>query len=352
MTYNEILDNMKKAFYEQCGENVDMMGDLGARFQAVASELFSLYCYGDFVLKQAFVQTAEGEYLDYHAELRDTQRKSSSLAEGSLTFSILEASDEDVEIPKGTICAVSDSPYIQFETIDNAVISSGELSVTVKARAIEGGSAYNVDSATVTVMVNPPSSVAKVTNEGEFTGGWDEESDYSLRKRLLSSYSVPPTGVSATSLAESIMKFDDVLDCVVANVANLHISAYLITKSGTADDELIEKIKNSIMISKLVNLPVCVYISEPKKFNLNVDATVSKGMSEEVEAKIRELVTDYTNALKIGESLSMVKLSYEVSKIDGVKYCEVSCNSGTGTSVTCTTQTHLKLKNLTVNCYE
>jgi phage-related baseplate assembly protein len=352
MTYDKILNNMKNTFYEQCGENVDMMGDLGARFSAVASELLSLYCYGNFVLKQAFVQTASGKYLDYHATLRDMQRKSSDVASGELVFSITEVSDSDVEIPKGTICSVSESPYIQFETIDNAVIKAGELSVSVNAQAVESGSDYNVESGTINVMVNPPSGVSSVNNAEDFTGGCDDECDDSLRKRLLNSYSVPATGVSALSIAESIMKFDDVLDCVVANVANIHISVYLITKSGKADDELIEKIQESVMIAKLVDLPVSVYIAEPKKFNLNIDATVSKGMADTVENEIRKRVIDYTDALKIGETLSLVKLSYEVSKIDGVEYCEVSCNSGTSTSITCNKQSHLKLKNLTVNCYE
>ena len=40
ITYDEILNNMKNAFYEKSGENVDLMSDLGARFQAVASELY------------------------------------------------------------------------------------------------------------------------------------------------------------------------------------------------------------------------------------------------------------------------------------------------------------------------
>jgi uncharacterized phage protein gp47/JayE len=352
MTYNKILENMKDTFYEKCGENVELMSDIGARFQAVASELFSLYCYGEFILKQAFVQSASGKYLDYHAQMRDNKRKTSSSASGELVFSIPEELTEDIEIAKGTICAVADSPYIQFSTTENAVIKAGDTSVNVQATAIEDGSDYNVSANCITVMVNAPLGVGSVTNPEEFQGGCDDEKDESLRKRLLSSYRVPPTGVSPESIAESIMKFDGVLDCHVENIAGKYITAFLITKSMKYDDKLIEDIQNQVMITQLVNLPLEVYIAEPKKFDLNVDVTVAKGTSEQVEEEIRQTVVEFTDALKIGETLNIAKLSCIISKIDSVEYCEISSNGAIHTSIVCNNQSFLKLRKLAVNCYE
>ena len=98
-TYDEILTAMKKAFFDSCGRNVDNMGDIDARFQAVASELFSLGCKNDFLLKQAFPQTATGDYLDRHAAMRDIQRHTGTKAHGVLRFSVSQPTINDISIP-------------------------------------------------------------------------------------------------------------------------------------------------------------------------------------------------------------------------------------------------------------
>lgn len=351
-TYNEILDRMKAAFYEQCGENVDLMGDIGARFQAVASELLSVYCYGDFVLKQAFPQTASGQYLDYHAALRDMQRKSPSKASGELLFSVSEPSEEDIEIPEGTICSSSIYPYIQFETIENGAIKAGELSAAVTANAIETGSAYNAKEGTVTVMVNPPLGVAAVTNTNEFTGGCNDESDEALRKRILSSYSVPPTGVSSESIRESILKLEDVLDCIVLNNLNISIIIYLKTKKGVLDTQTVDAVKNMMMIADITYMETHVVLAKAKEFDLTVDANVSSAAGEELEQKIKDAAAEYIDSLRIGESLNLARLSYALSQVEGLEYCEISSSDAVQNSVYCDNQSYLKLNNLTVCCYE
>lgn len=69
-TYNEILQNMKAAYNKELGRKL-LKILLMKKLEAIASELYGLSCYGDFILKQAFVQTATGGYLDRHGALRD-----------------------------------------------------------------------------------------------------------------------------------------------------------------------------------------------------------------------------------------------------------------------------------------
>lgn len=75
LTYEEILENMKKAYFDECKVNVDNMSDLGKRFETVASELFALSCYGDYIFKQAFVQTATENTLTGTARSGDAKEK-------------------------------------------------------------------------------------------------------------------------------------------------------------------------------------------------------------------------------------------------------------------------------------
>ena len=92
LTYDEILNSMKIEFAGEKGEAVKELSDIEARFKAVASEIYSVSAYGDYIMKQSFPQTATGEFLDRHAELRSITRKTASYAKGAITVYRTESS--------------------------------------------------------------------------------------------------------------------------------------------------------------------------------------------------------------------------------------------------------------------
>ena len=87
-TYNEILQNMKAAYNKELGREIAENSIDEKKLEAIASELYGLSCYGDFILKQAFVQTATGEYLDRHGALRDCKRKLGTYAKFAVNISL------------------------------------------------------------------------------------------------------------------------------------------------------------------------------------------------------------------------------------------------------------------------
>lgn len=341
---------MKNAFFEICNENVDLMSDLGARFQAVASELFSLFCYSEYVLQQAFPQTASGQYLEYHAALRDIKRKTASRAYGTLTFFAADENETDIEIPKGTVCSIKEHPYIQFETTENAVIEAGQTSVTVLSQALENGEQYNAKEDTVTVMVNPPTSVLSVTNADAFTGGWDDESDEALRKRILASYRIPQMGVSSKSIAEAVIKLDDVLDCNIIKSGESTIYAYVKTKSNTISDELKQQIEDALMIAKITSSSVIIELAKCMEYDLVVDIEASdiSGVEESVSSAIKNIA----ESVRIGESIILNKLSFAALAVSNANYCEAGSPAAVNGVINADSDTYLKLKSITVNCYE
>lgn len=351
LTYDEILDNMKSAFFEKTGENVELMSDLGARFQAVASELFSLSCYSDFVLKQAFVQSATGEYLDYHAALRDMERKTAAKAYGELTFSLSEAAETDAEIPQGVICSAPDKPFIQFVTTESAVIEAGELSVTVPAEALEGGASYNAGANTVTVMVNPPSGVAFVNNENAFTGGWDDESDEGLRKRILSSYSVPPNGISPASIAESILKLDDVLDCNVTKYWSNYVNVYVKTKSNTLSPSLVNQIKDKMMMSQLARMNINVNLASCINYDITVNIKPTGGSSE-AQDKVYSVIKEFADSVRISQSIDLKEIYSLILFNAPLSYCEIRSPQAMNGIINSAADSYLRLGTLTVICDE
>ena len=60
-------------------------------------------------------------------------------------------------IPVGTVCAVDKEDTVRYVTTEEATLKANELSVTVKAKAKEGGCNGNTAENTIQIMITPPS---------------------------------------------------------------------------------------------------------------------------------------------------------------------------------------------------
>ena len=115
-SYSEILTTMQETFSTLTGMQADDASDIGIRMKVLAGEVYSCYGYLDWIKRQMFAQTATGEQLDLHANQRGLARKAAAPAYGSHTFSMEEALWYDVDIPVGTVCAVSGQHALRYET--------------------------------------------------------------------------------------------------------------------------------------------------------------------------------------------------------------------------------------------
>ena len=352
ITYDSILQRMQNAFFEISGENAELLSDIGARFQAVASELFNLACYSDYVRRQAFIQTAGGEYLDRHAEMRDMTRKAASKAYGEITFYAAEISENDIEIPSGTICSVDGKEYIQFATTESAVITAGSESVTVPAEALKGGSSYNAKAGTVTVLVNPPGSVDRVTNEYDFKGGNDAETDDALRKRLLRSYCVPPTGMSLKSMADVVMKIDGVLDCNLMSDDENGLFVYLRTKNDLLTQELEDEINNALLLAELTDTDITVSLASATQYTLNVSFVTNNESADEATQAVQKAVKEYTDSLRIGENLRLSDIESVAAQAADIRDCIALSPSSASGVIVSAPDSYLSAQEIVVQAYE
>lgn len=135
------------------------------------------------ILQIMFPMWADGKWLDLHAkECGGMKRKAANAAYGHVTVT----GKAGLDIPKGFQFAVPADggvPAEIFETLADAEIpSNGKIEIAVQA--VEVGKSGNVGADTVTIMVSPVSGITNVTNSEPMTGGAEEESDESLRKRI------------------------------------------------------------------------------------------------------------------------------------------------------------------------
>ena len=74
-TVEEIYSGMKTVFEEKTGTALADGGDMAVRLYAAATEIYALYVYNDWLKRQSFPQTAEGDYLDSHGRAFTTTRR-------------------------------------------------------------------------------------------------------------------------------------------------------------------------------------------------------------------------------------------------------------------------------------
>ncbi|MGN0531741.1 MAG: baseplate J/gp47 family protein [Eubacterium sp.] len=339
-TYNDILTAMKKAFFDSCGRNVENMGDIDARFQAVASELFSLGCKNDFLLRQAFPQTATGTYLDSHAAMRDMVRHTGTNAHGILTFAVSQPAVNDISIPKGIICSLEDKPFIQYITDAACTIAAGTKSAEVSATALEIGSQYNCPKANVTRMVNAPTGVETVTNLTEFEGGSDNESDELLRRRIMDSFRLG-NGISTEYVEALVMKLPYVIDCKISILDDHSVYVWTRTTEGKVTQKMKEEIDDSLQVFAMINEDYAIKGSYKKSFDIKVDAIRTNADADAIKA----LVTSVCSGLRINENLDLDYLEYRLSELGD---CRVTSPTQVGRYVICNNGGYLGLQNCEV----
>lgn len=184
--WTEIYEQMRGTFAQRAGFVPSEGCDSAVRLYALAAELQSLLMQADWVLDQSFPQTAQGMYLDYHAETRGITRAAAEKAVGTLRFAAADKVTAACPIEKGTVCMTAED--VRFETTEDAAIAVGSQWVDVPAQAAEAGAGGNVIAGTVTLLSAMPVGVVQCTNPTAFSGGCDAESDEAAARRVLASY--------------------------------------------------------------------------------------------------------------------------------------------------------------------
>jgi uncharacterized phage protein gp47/JayE len=187
------------------GYNTRAGSALYALFRPLAVQRLRLMDAAEEALRQSFLLTAEGSYLDLRALESGVTRGAAVAATCMFTVTVDWGAipHTTVSIPQGSTAstagdAEAGTDGIEFATIDTLVIAYPATTGTVGARASLEGEEGNVAAGTVLVLSAFPSYVVGVTNT-DATGGVDEESDEELRQTALErARTFPESGNAAT----------------------------------------------------------------------------------------------------------------------------------------------------------
>ena len=229
------------------------------------------------------------------------------------------------------MCAVGGDITVRFVTTEESVLPAGETSISVPAKAQTGGTAGNVSSAVITVLIIPPTGISAVTNPLPFTGGTNDEDDETLRERLLKTYSEISNGTNAAFYYNIAMSYDDITSCSVIprNRGRGTVDVVISSGGSSPSSELINKLQNDLNKRREIGVDVLVLPVSAIKVDIAISINVKTGYSHSlVKDQCKQAVSEFFSKLQIGEPLFMAALGAAIFSVPGVNnYTITSHNS-------------------------
>lgn len=153
--------------------------------ETFSTDIYHLEFQENSLLRQAFLTTATGYYLDLFGEEYGIKRQVALQAQGVVTFSISSAVNYPINIPANTRITNTETGLF-YDTWTSVEIPVGATSVTCPVRSMITGSKTNIPANSEFVFYNENLlNEVSISNSEAFTDGRDAESDEDYRERLL-----------------------------------------------------------------------------------------------------------------------------------------------------------------------
>ena len=153
--------------------------------ESISVDIYHLESLENSLLRQAFITTATGGYLDLHGEGLNVTRGIALQAQGTVTFSISESVNYLITIPQYTRI-VDTATGLYYETWTSCEIPIGETSVDCPVYSVVTGAGTNIPAESEFLFYDQNQfQEVSISNDAAFTGGCDAESDEDYRERLI-----------------------------------------------------------------------------------------------------------------------------------------------------------------------
>ena len=318
--WTEIYEQMRGTFAQRAGFVPSEGCDSAVRLYALAAELQSLLMQADWVLDQSFPQTAQGTYLDYHAETRGITRGAAEKAAGTIRFAAADKVTAACPIEKGTVCMTAEG--VRFETTEDAVIAVGSQWVDVPAQAVEAGAGGNVIAGTVTLLSAMPVGVVQCTNPAAFSGGCDAESDEALRGRVLASYQRLPNGANAAYYEQEAMRYPGVAAAKAVGRARGigTVNVVIATHAGVPDAALLAAVETDLQKKREIAVDVKVLAPTVETVAVTAALKAAPGYTfAEVKAGAQSALEALFTGELLGKSVTTARLLTLLCGVEGVE---------------------------------
>ena len=316
-TVDAIYQEMLADFCARIGRDVSGGCDLAARLYAAAAQVQALYAQTEWLERQCFPQTAQGEHLDDHAQMRGLARRSAVKAAGVIRFSVRTAPEEALAIPAGTVCV--NTLGVRYETTEDGQIAAGALYADVPGQAVEAGAAGNSLADTILSMSVPPAGIVSCTNPAAFTGGEDAESDEDLRARILDSYRRLPNGANAAFYESQALLHPGVAAAQAVGRARGigTVDVYVATTAGVPDTALLQEIETDLEQKR--EIAVDLQVKAPTTVSVAVTAELEAADYAAASAAVQTALQGYFTGERLGKAVLLSELHALLHQVEGLE---------------------------------
>lgn len=290
--------------------------------EAFSDSLEKFYEALKWTLDQAFVLTAEGEYLDKKVAERGITRKPATYATAKVVLGRLTPAQTDTLIPAGSLVATGpagDKPPVYFRTLSDAVIPAGQLTVEVVVQCTEPGLIGNVGVGQINLPASP--GFDTVYNPEPATGGTDGETDEELRQRYLAAVRTPIRGGTRFDYEFWAMTVPGVLSarCLPLNRGPGTVDVLVTTAGGIPSPELLDQVQDVLDRER----PLCVDARAIAPEAVTVDVSIylqpADGYTiEGLAPAVREAVIAYIQQVAVGDVVRLTGIGNAVHDVPGV----------------------------------
>ena len=315
-----------------------------------ANEIARLYSQMDYAISQAFLITAEGQFLTDKALEFGIERKNAQKAVGTVTF----YGSNGIRIPKSTI--VSTVKNLQFETIEEAVMEGDTIDLTVQA--VNAGEEYNIDAYSIKSLSTSIAGITKVENKEVFVGGRLVEDDDTLRSRTLTKINYPSASGNANHYKDWAYDVNGVGAAKVIPVWNGPGTVKVIildANKKSANQALISEVYNHIEKNRPIGATVTVTTAKTVNFSIEVYIKqFGSGLMEDIRAELTEKINAYLQKIAFEqEKVSYNKIVAILENMDSVAdYTNVRINGlGVGEDLTLEPDEIPVLEGVEINAY-
>ncbi len=340
-TYTEVRDDLIQGVVDSTTiTNLNPGSVIRTILETIAKAFSETYKLIYTVTRAGFIQTAQGKWLDLKVRELGLLRKQGQKATGYITFYRNEPKDGNITIPAGTIVKTgknSKGQEYRFKTIEEVILSAGEIEVFTLMEAEQIGSVYNVGKETITKVTTHIAGINGVVNKNvnigagsrswQVTVGTNTETDEDLRTRAIYRWDQLGVGGTADAYRSWALQVDGVKSVQILDdfpfgpgTVGMVISA----ENGLPTPELLEQVHDEV--KKRKPLTASVHVLSPKVKLVDIELSVERFSSfvlSDVEERVRQKLMNINSKLMIGEHLVLSRVVSDIMQVDGVYSVEI-----------------------------
>ena len=315
-------------------------------YSPISVEFAKAYMEMDNVHSVMFVEDAYEDDLDKQVNEFGVPRKMGEKATGTLTFKGVD----DVLVPRN-MSVFTDGGF-EYVTTSQGYIKDGVINIEVEAKNV--GAIYNIEPNTVWKIPNEV-IVFEITNNNNFEGGIDIETDEDLKERFFEAVRNVRTSGNVNDYKYWAKEIDGVYNVEVYPLWSGNGTVKVVASKENRlplDEETLESCETHINNNAPIGATVTVITTSLFDVNINADVTVSEGFDKSsVKLAIEEAIKTY-----IGTCVDKIyynKIGAMILGVEGViDYTSLTVNSGTSSSISIPSDNVANVQSINVNVGE